>query len=459
MILTFEEARKATEAHVEHAERAPAEVIVSTDTRTLQPGQTYLALRGERFNGHRYVGEALRQGAAALVIDEEPPQPVAVSTLIVRDTLRAYLDLARAARAKFRGQVIAITGSTGKTTTKTFLARLLSSKFGDAVVAAPANENNEVGVGRLLLEVRPETRALVVEMGARHYRDVEVLVDAARPQVGVLTNIGEAHLEIFGSRERLIETKWGLFSGGARAVLSVHDETSVSRAPSLTQPPIWFGLGDPAASGRSPVDGGAFLIDRQTLGIVRDGKSERFPTHARIPGDYNLLNLAAALAAALDVGCAPSTLAQIVPQLELPPGRYERVKVRSSVCVVYDAYNASLTGTMATLDAFAQEPASRRIAVLGSMAELGDEAESMHERVGAHAAARRIDIVLAGGEYAQALSHGALAAGATPPEVIPFASNAEALKWLETNLHPGDAVLIKGSRKYAMEQILDGLRA
>ncbi|MDQ6929427.1 MAG: Mur ligase family protein, partial [Candidatus Eremiobacteraeota bacterium] len=245
MILTFEEAANAMRAKIEHYDHAPRIVTVSTDTRTITTGQTYLALRGEHFDGHAYVEQAVRKGAAALVVEGAPSAALDVATMIVGDTKAAYMSLAAAARSKFHGRVIAITGSTGKTTTKVLLNQLLETQFGKHAQASPANENNEIGVSKLLLNVSPDVAALVVEMGARHFGDIETLVDIAHPEVGILTNVGEAHLEIMGSRERLAETKWGLFSRGARAVLNVRDTVSFARATRLEAAPRWFGVGAP----------------------------------------------------------------------------------------------------------------------------------------------------------------------------------------------------------------------
>jgi len=240
--LTFDMAADVTGAEVVGRERAPKLVNVVTDTRALHPGDTFLALRGERFDGHAFVDEALKKGAAALVLDNESARADGVAALLVRDTRRAYMALAAAARVQFTGRVVAITGSSGKATTKHLLTQLLRTRFGDALVAAsPANENNEIGVSKLLLSTTPEQQILVVEMGARHAGEIAELVSVAAPHIGVLTNIGDAHLEIFGSRETLAATKWGLFSQGAQAVLNAQDEISRTRAPELEAPPLWFG--------------------------------------------------------------------------------------------------------------------------------------------------------------------------------------------------------------------------
>ena len=452
MNLTLERAVRATSGRVLHGDRFPAIVRPVTDTRALTPGDTFLALHGERFDGHDYVGEAVNKGAAAIVIDDPRAAIEDVPALLVADTKRAYMDLAAAARERYAGQVIGITGSAGKTTTKHLLAQMLAAHFGGAhVLASPANENNEIGVSKLLLNASSQHRALIVEMGARHEGDIAELVAVARPHVGVLTNIGEAHLEIFGSRERLARTKWGLFAQGAQAVVNAYDSESVLRAASLSTPPLWFGSGD-------PIDSGVYVRDARRLALSYGGSPREITIDFRLPGAHNRANLAGALAAALLLGIAPQDLVAAIPSLTLPAGRYESITIETGARVIYDAYNANTAGMIAALDAFAAENADRRIAVLASMAELGTDALSMHERVGAHAAASGIDILLVSGEYAGSIAAGAVAGGFPRDCIVTYDKNVEAVRWLREHAGSRDVVLLKGSRKYKMEEIVEQLK-
>jgi UDP-N-acetylmuramoyl-tripeptide--D-alanyl-D-alanine ligase len=452
----------ATGARTLRAAALPAQLRIGTDTRAMTPGATFLALRGERFEGHAFVAAAFANGAAACIVDDPAAVPADCPALVVDDTLAAYLALAGVARAGLRGPVIAISGSAGKTTTKAYLVALLAAA-GVAVSATPENENNEIGVSKFLLGLEADdARLAVVEMGARKYRDLDVLVRAARPDVSVLTNIGEAHLEIMGSRERLAETKWGLFRGGARAVLNLGDETSRWLAPTLPAAPVWFGIG-----AETPPAGHAALVVRDARTLVVFGAATaaaggalvgELAIDARVPGDHNRRNLAAALAAAFAAGYPAERFAASIGALQQPKRRYETILLDGGKRLIFDAYNASMTGTLATLDAFAHEAAGRRIAVLGSMAELGADAALMHRRVGA-AAADASEIILAGGDFAADIVRGATDAGAAASRILTYAENAAAVAWLRANARPGDAILLKGSRKYKMEEIADGLLA
>jgi len=455
-MIPFAAAVEATGAEVLGGADAPEWLRVTTDTRTIARGDAFLALRGERFDGHDYTHKAAALGAAALVVEERAAAVDGIATLLVADTLRAYLALARVARDRYAGRVVAITGSAGKTTTKELLAQLLAAAFGDRVAASPANENNEIGVSKFLLANANDAHdALVVEMGARHYDDIAPLVAAARPDTGILTNVGEAHVEIMGSRERLAHTKWGLFSGGAAAVLNARDEVSLRRAPSLAERPRWFAATDDeriSTGGRTTL-----LVGTGRLIEIDDDRETELSVDVRLPGAHNRANLAAAIAGARELGVPLETIAAAIPGLVLPKGRYESIALPGGPRLIYDAYNANMSGMFAALDAFAQEAGERRIAVLASMAELGDEAASMHERVGERAAGA-VDRLLVGGAFADELERGARRAGLSSERIARFASNDEAARWLESNARPGDVVLLKGSRVYKLEEIVEKLR-
>ncbi|MBV8638143.1 MAG: UDP-N-acetylmuramoyl-tripeptide--D-alanyl-D-alanine ligase [Candidatus Eremiobacteraeota bacterium] len=459
MTLPFGVAVEATNATVFGFEHAPKDVRVVTDTRAIVPGDTFLALRGERFDGHAYVGEALAKGAVAVIIEDADAWPKSGTALVVADTLKAYMSLAGAARTRFRGRVLGITGSAGKTTTKFLAAQLLALHYGTRVLTSPANENNEIGVSKLLLNADNDRHdVLVVEMGARHFGDIAALVEIARPHIGILTNVGDAHIEIMGSRERLEETKWALFAAGARAVINARDIASITRAPGLAHRPHWFYAGNERSE--IPTSGRVTAIcnDRLIDFDIDTARDRDVRVDIRIPGAHNRENLAAAIAAALEFDVDLDAIAAAIPDLAMPEGRYERMQLPSGVTLIYDAYNANAAGMMAALDAFAQEEAKRRIALLGSMAELGEAASELHLRVGAHAAETQVDVMLVGGEFAGELSAGAVRAGLSSERIVPFATNAQAAQWVRTNARAGDAVLLKGSRKYHLEEIVEELR-
>jgi len=458
MNLPLDAAIGATSATLTDAAAAPASLRVSTDTRTLERGDTFVALHGENYDGHDFVDDAVRRGAAMLVVDAKRACVPGVAAMLVADTKAAYMALAGASRALFGGLVVAVTGSAGKTTTKAFLAQLLAIRYGARLLAAPGNENNEIGVSKLLLSASNEAHAvLVVEMGAHRYGDIAALVEIARPQVGILTNVGDAHLEIVGSRERLEETKWALFGRGAAAILNAGDSISRRRAGALDRKPDWFAADWGRVSSDESLDPLTAFEGDRVLVHRSGGYRTELAVDVRVPGLHNRANLAAAVAGALALGVPFEQLAPAIPALRLPEGRYDRIALRGGLRLIYDAYNANANGMIAALDAFAAESAARHIAVLASMAELGEESSALHERVGAHAA-RRVDMLLVSGEYAADLTRGAHRGGLTDRQIVQVATNAQAARWLREHAGADDVVLLKGSRKYKLEEIVEELR-
>lgn len=427
----------------------------STDSRTIRPGQTFISLRGARFDGHDHIDGAIRRGAAAVVADDAAklPHGMPAPALVVRDAKDAYLRGAAAARAAASCTVIAVTGSVGKTTTTAFCAQLL--RRSRRVLATPGNENNELGVSKLCYLMDDDVDVAVVEMGARGPGQIAQLVEIARPDVGVLTNVGEAHLEFFEHAEQLALTKFDIFSGGAKPVLSSADQWSVKLAAraGIESSALWIRLcGDPHRSGLMLEAG----EPRDGRVPVSFGASHAF-SHWSMTGAQHLRDALLAAGGAILAGQSFEDTIAGLGELELPAGRFEPHALRNGAVVIYDAYNASPSSMAHALEAFAALPASRRFAVLGSMAELGASACVMHEATGAAAARAGMDYLYCGGAFAQALADGARRAGMRSECVATFGKNDEIADILGERLRAGDAVLLKGSRVLRMEEILERL--
>jgi UDP-N-acetylmuramoyl-tripeptide--D-alanyl-D-alanine ligase len=453
MSLALADALAAMHALTRGTQGLPTMIRICTDTRAIAPGDTFLALRGERFDGHTFIGDAFAAGAAAVVTADASALPEGMPAFIVEDTTRAYMALAGAARRRLRARVVAVTGSAGKTTTTSLIAQLAQRTGLGKIAVTPGNENNEIGVSKLFLNVEPEADIVVVELGARHFGDIAPLAELARPDIAVLTNIGEAHTEIMGSHERLAQTKFGIFFGDARPMLNLNDADTRERAACLTVEPRWFGYTPIYTPVRSEQHE-TVIVDRRLMFI----EGHEIAVSICLPGDHNLANLAAAVAVVSSLGARDEAIADALPDLTLPAQRYERLRVGCSE-VIFDAYNASMSGTIATLNSFARERAERRIVVLGSMAELGDESPAMHERVGEVAAGSGLYRLLVGGRYAENLARGARAGGLAPEAIVRFERNVDAAEWLRANTHVGDLVLLKGSRMYHLEEVLEAFRA
>ncbi|HXW76152.1 MAG TPA: UDP-N-acetylmuramoyl-tripeptide--D-alanyl-D-alanine ligase, partial [Candidatus Eremiobacteraceae bacterium] len=377
----------------------------STDSRTVAPGQIFVCLRGPHFDGHDHIAAALEAGAIAVVADDRTKLSRApdCAAMLVGDAKLAYLRGAAAVRRAWSGLVIGVTGSVGKTTTKEMCARLLATRL--RVLATPRNENNELGVAKACYALGAHVDVAVIEMGARAPGEIAQLVDIASPDIGVLTGVAEAHLEFFTDREQLARTKFALFGKGARAVLSAADEWSRTLAAQagIAKSALWVRLcGDPAADGLT-LEAGEPRDGRVPLTL---GASHAYAPWS-LPGEHHLRDALLAGGAAVLAGLTLADIVAAFGDLRLPEGRFEQHRAASGAIVVYDAYNASPASMTQTLRAFSQIPAARRIAVLGSMAELGPDAGAQHEAIGVAAARAGLVLLYCGGPFATSLAAGA----------------------------------------------------
>lgn len=426
---------------------------VSTDSRALRPGELFVALKGEVHDGHEYAAAACERGAAGLVVAR--PVAAACPQIVVPDTLRAYGLLGAAERRQSSATFLACTGSAGKTTCKGFLGSICSLA-GPALVA-PGNENNEIAVPRLLLQLQPDHRYCVLELAMRASGEIAYLAALCRPQVGIITNIGEAHLGRLGSREAIARTKAELLEAlpaDGVAVLNSDDFFYGVLSELAPCPVASFGFGE-APEGvsfhaqaqrvrASGVEPARFAL---RLGLERRG------IELQMPGRHNVSNALAAAAAAHAVGIP---LEAIKVGLETFPG----VEMRSRVlhapggfAVVDDAYNASPTSTPAALQMLGGCP-GRRVFVFGDMLELGSATEAAHRAVGRQAVEVGVDWVVAVGPYAALAAEEAETRGVQADAV---ADAPAALALLRGALGEGDTVLVKASRGTKLEGVVKGL--
>jgi UDP-N-acetylmuramoyl-tripeptide--D-alanyl-D-alanine ligase len=437
---------------------------VDIDSRTLSPGAAYFALPGERSDGHVWVPSALRAGAKAAVVsrwDEEAAAKAAeasrdeAAVVQVPDVAAALRALATAHRAALRCPVVGITGSTGKTGTKDFIAAALSA--GRVVVATRANRNNDLGVPLTVLEADNRTDVLVVEMGMRREREIAGLCDLVRPTLGVVTNIGQTHIEVLGTQDAIARAKGELVEcvpAGGMVFLNGDDQWSRAFEERASAPVTWYGLSegvDVRATDIEVDEGG-----RPTLTLVAGGQEAR--TTLPIPGRHNAYNAAAATAVALYLGATLDEIAAGLATAITTDMRMQVFTAAGGVTVINDAYNASPVSMRAALAALVDVRArGRRVAVLGDMAELGSLTELAHFSLGEVVARSRIDVLVTVGDRAQRIADGALAEGMPPSSVRPCAGVQEASEVLDDLLAPGDVVLVKASRCMELERIVEGI--
>jgi len=418
------------------------------------PGSLFVALPGERVDGARFVPEAFARGAAGVLVrDGIDAAGPAVS---VRSTGEALLALAADERTRMSAHVVAITGANGKTSTKDLTARVLASRY--RTHASPASFNNEIGLPVTLLGAPEGTEVVVAEMGARHVGDVSFLCRIARPDVVVVTNVGVAHMEIFGTWDAIVEASAEpveAVGAGGTAVLSADDRVVAGYADRTSARVITFGSVDTADVRSEDValdpDG------RASFSIVHGG--DRADVSLRVPGAHMVANALAATAVGMALGVPLADAAQALRGAEGSPWRMESFTTRDGVRVVNDAYNASPESVAAALRTARWMAGERHlIAVLGPMAELGPIAESEHERVGELAARIRVDRLITVGVDALPIAHAGLRQGVEPGSVASYDVADDALADVRRSARPGDVVLVKGSRVAGLERLAEALR-
>jgi UDP-N-acetylmuramoyl-tripeptide--D-alanyl-D-alanine ligase len=415
-------------------------VGVTTDSRSVQPGQVFVALRGDRFDGHDFVEAAIRQGAIAAITNHaiEGASGGKLPLLIVADTLKSYQAIARWWRDQFQIPVIAITGSVGKTTTKELIAAVLATQ--GRVLKTQANYNNEIGVPKTLLELNTSYDYAVIEMGMRATGEIALLTQIAKPDIAVITNVGTAHIGRLGSEQAIADAKCELLAElppSGVAILN-HDNLRLME----TAARVW--RGKPLTYGLEGGDLHGELIEPHTLYV--DGMKLPLP----LPGRHNALNYLAALAVAklLQIDWVPLTQGLLV---ELPQGRAQRCELPNDIVLLDETYNAGLESMVAALHLLVQTPGKRHIAVLGTMKELGERSPELHHQVGQVAKELNLDRLLILADEAESQ---AMVAGAHPLPAEQFSSHPPLIERLLELVQPGDRLLFKASRAVGLEQVV-----
>ncbi|NDJ18693.1 UDP-N-acetylmuramoyl-tripeptide--D-alanyl-D-alanine ligase [Myxacorys almedinensis] len=414
---------------------------ITTDSRNLQPGEVFLALRGETFDGHGFVESALAQGAVAAIVDTAFPT-LDLPLIVVNDTLAAYQALGQWWRSQFDIPIIAITGSVGKTTTKEILAAVLA-RYG-RVLKTQANYNNEIGVPKTLLELSDEHDFAVVEMGMRAKGEIALLSQIASPDVAVITNVGTAHIGRLGSRAAIAQAKCELLAempSDAIAVLN-HDNPLLLE----TAARVWHGktitYGLSGGDVQGQIRGGGIRVGDLTFQLP-------------LAGEHNALNFLSALGVATALNLEWSAIASGL-EVELPGGRSRRYELANDIVLLDETYNAGLESMLASLKLLAQTPGNRKVAVLGTMKELGSWAVAYHRQVGEQVKALGLDELLILADEAEAE---ALAQGALPLASECFVSHGDVIDRLSVMVKPGDRILFKASRSVGLDRVVEGVRS
>lgn len=416
---------------------------ICTDTRILQSGEVFLAFRGTQFDGHQFVSSALQSGAIAAIVDRDyDATNQTMPLLVVRDTLKAYQAIARWWRQQFDIPVIGVTGSVGKTTTKELIAAVLGTQ--GKVLKTEKNYNNEIGVPRTLLGLTADHRYAVIEMAMRGAGQIAELTEIAQPTIGVITNVGTAHIELLGSEAAIAAAKCELLekmTADGVAILNHDNSRLIQTAATVWQgKTLTYGLESGELRGE--------LINSEILQV------EGFDLPLPLMGRHNALNYLAALGVAqvLQIDWQPLTEGLAV---NLPEGRSKRYQLPNDIVVLDETYNAGLESMTAALHLLMETPGNRHVAVLGTMKELGERSLEFHQQVGAIAHDLGVDALFIFADLAEADAM-AVGAGDLPFMEILDISQPNALDFLVQRLKDfvvsGDRILFKASHSVQLNQ-------
>ncbi len=461
MILSIEEVLKATRGKLLQGEGNTFFQGISTDSRTVTEGELFIALKGSRFDGHHYVLEALEKKAGGVVIEEDKVGDIrwngyrAKAVIAVKDTLFALGNIALDWRRKYRTPLVALTGSNGKTTTKEMIAACLETTF--PILKTKGNLNNLIGLPLTLLTLTEKERVVVLEMGMNVPGEIRRLTEIAEPDVGLITNIQKVHLEGMESLERLKEEKGELFRKMRRdgtILVNQDDPRVVDLASDYPGQKITFGIEHPAEVMAKEIRlGGA---EGTFFTLILEG--EAMEIHLRLLGRHFIPNALSAIAAACLFGVEVKQVKEALENFQSIPMRMEIVPLKGGKTLINDAYNANPHSMELALETLVEAKGEgRAIAVLGDMLELGNFTKEAHEQLGEKVSELSIDFLLALGEEAPIVVESAIRHGFPLERVRVVESHSEAISILKQMIQNGDWILVKGSRRMAMEKIVEGL--
>jgi len=431
---------------------------ISIDSRTVREGELFIAIRGDRYDGHDFVPDAIRKGAWGAVVERSALEAQFAAlgglknVIPVEDTLVSLQEISLMHRKKFPVPVIAVTGSNGKTTTKEMLASILLQR--GPVLKTEGNLNNHIGVPLTLLRLDARHRAAIIEMGMSGLGEIETLTRLAMPSVGVITNIGPAHLQFLGSTATVAQAKGELLQvmrSDGTAVLNADDPYFTTLRSKYSGRVLSFGI-----DRQADVQAGDISQERDLTDLTLHADGRSVMVRLRTVGRHNVYNALAAAAAALATGLPLETVKSGLEEFR-PVAMRSEIRDMNGRTVLADYYNANPASVKAALETLASLRSGKRtVAVLGDMLELGDAAAEAHREAGRTASSLGIDLLICVGPLSRHIAEGAVAAGMARARVYEADTTAQGAALLREHTQPGDTVLIKASRGMKMEKVLEG---
>lgn len=429
---------------------------VVLDSRQVGPGYLFIATRGERVDGHSFIDSVFEKGAIGVICEKAPANPCG-AYILVEDSFQALKDVAEYYRRQLDIKVVGITGSVGKTSTKEFIASVLSKKF--RVLKTEGNFNNEVGLPLTVLKIRKDCEVAVLEMGISDFGEMHRLSKIARPDICVITNIGQCHLENLGTKDGILKAKTEIFDfmnkdGGV--CLNGDDDKLVSVTAVNGRRPLFFGMDEGNAVYATDYENRGLEGSRAVIHI-NVGNEAAFSAVIPLPGEHMVYNALAAAAVGTMLGLTPKQIQDGLEDVEPVGGRSHVIRT-SSLIIIDDCYNANPVSMKAAIDLLAQASDTRRVAILGDMFELGENENALHWEVGEYAADKDIDVVICIGKLCKSMADGAKNVDNSKSCVHYFADKESMVSQLGELICAGDTVLVKASHGMHFEELIHEIK-
>ena len=454
--LTCTEILEAVNGELQSGDLKSKAYGISTDSRNINAGNLFIPLKGENFDGHDYIIDALNKEASISLTHKDITQKTDKTIIKVEDTLKALGDIAAYWRSRFNIPLVAITGSVGKTSTKDMISAILSQKYN--VLKNEGNFNNEIGLPLTLLKLDSFHEVIIVEMGMRGLGEIQRLSLISKPNISVITNIGTSHIEKLGSKQNILKAKMEIIEGMNETgcvILNGDDKLLGGAKDYIKYRKVMYGVNEKTDfqgyNLKSAGEEGSFFE------LLINNAEYKF--HVPVPGIHNVYNALAAICVGIEMGITPAKI--ISGLLEYKSGKMRmNIVVHKGLKIINDSYNASPESVEAALNVLKESgKGMRTIAVLGDMLELGEFSEKLHSDIGKFAASKNIDLIITVGKEACRITFGAIESGMDKKNIVSFYNTTDANKFLDKNLNENDVILVKGSRGMKMEKVVEHLLA